>query len=104
MKSLQRKKHYTLTELTDGLDVSIQGNPDCLISGVCAIDRAKAGRITFLMNSLYKKYLPTTEASAVILLPDMAEMCPSNAIISRDPYYTYSQIAAFFDDFVKSGQ
>jgi UDP-3-O-[3-hydroxymyristoyl] glucosamine N-acyltransferase len=89
---------YTLAELAKGLDVTIKGNPDCLIEGVCTIQQAQAGRITFLNNPLYKKYLPTTQASAVILLSDDATECPVNALITRDPYYTYTQIAAFFDD------
>ncbi len=92
------KLHYTLAELTKGLDVIIQGDPACLIEGVCTIQQAVSGRITFLNNPLYKKYLPTTQAAAVILLPDDASTCPVNALISRDPYYTYTQIAAFFDD------
>lgn len=103
MKPTQSKKQYTLTELTHGLDVTIQGDPDCVIAGVCAIDRAKPGCITFLMNSLYKKYLTTTHAAAVIVSPDMAEMCSGNAIVSRDPYFTYSQIAKYFDDKPSSG-
>jgi UDP-3-O-[3-hydroxymyristoyl] glucosamine N-acyltransferase len=54
------------------------------------------------MNPLYKKYLSTTTASAVILLPDDAKLCPVNAVISGDPYYTYAKIAKYFDDKPKS--
>jgi UDP-3-O-[3-hydroxymyristoyl] glucosamine N-acyltransferase len=91
-------KQYTLSELTKGLDVTIKGDPNCLINGVCTIQQAQAGRITFLNNVLYKKYLSETKASAVILLANDADICPVNALISRDPYYTYSQIATFFDN------
>lgn len=94
----ETKRNYTLAELAKNLDVVIQGDPHCLIEGVCTIQQAKAGRIAFLNNPLYKKYLPTTAASAVILLSDDVEACPVNALVSRDPYYTYTQIAAFFDD------
>lgn len=89
---------YTLAELTKGLDVVIQGDPDCLIEGVCTIQQASKGRITFLNNPLYKKFLSSTEAAAVILSPEEAAICTVNALISRDPYYTYTQIATFFDD------
>ncbi|MCE3237967.1 MAG: lpxD [Gammaproteobacteria bacterium] len=91
-------KQYTLSELTKGLDVTIKGDPHCLIDGVCTIQQAQVGRITFLNNVLYKKYLSETKASAVILLANDADICPVNALISRDPYYTYSQIAIFFDN------
>jgi UDP-3-O-[3-hydroxymyristoyl] glucosamine N-acyltransferase len=50
------------------------------------------------MNPLYKKYLETTSASAVILLAADAKLCPVNALISPDPYYTYAKVAMYFDD------
>jgi UDP-3-O-[3-hydroxymyristoyl] glucosamine N-acyltransferase len=95
---MKSRRQYTLTELTQGLEVTIKGDPDCLISGICTINRSEVGCITFLMNPLYKKYLPTTQASAVIISPEDMDECPVNAIISSDPYYTYSQIAIYFDD------
>lgn len=88
----------TLAELAEGLNVTIQGDPNCRIQGVCTIQQARPGYITFLMNPLYKKYLPTTTASAVILLPDDAKLCPANALISGDPYYTYAMVGRYFDD------
>ncbi len=97
MKNNQYKSQYTLAELTTGLDVVLQGDPNCLIEGVCTIQQAQPGRITFLMNSLYKKYLPTTCAAAVILSKTDAVDCPVNAIVTSDPYYIYAKIAAYFE-------
>jgi UDP-3-O-[3-hydroxymyristoyl] glucosamine N-acyltransferase len=68
-----------------------------VIKGVATIQNAGPGYIAFLMNPLYKKYLEDTKASAVILTEKESEDCPVNAIISRDPYYTYAKIAAYFD-------
>lgn len=90
-------KQYTLSELASGLDVTIKGNPDCVITGISPIQQSQLGHLTFLVNSLYKKYLPTTQASAVILSADDAALCPVNAIISRNPYFTYAKMAAYFD-------
>lgn len=94
----EQHKQYTLAQLTQGLDVTIKGDPDCLIDGVGTIQDSVAGRIAFLMNPLYKKHLPMTKASAVILCADDANECPANAVICRDPYFIYTQIAAFFND------
>lgn len=91
------QSRFTLAELITGLEATIKGDPNCTVEGVCTIDNSQAGRITFLMNSLYKKYLPETKAAAVILTSEEADSCPVNAIICRDPYYTYAKIAAFFD-------
>jgi UDP-3-O-[3-hydroxymyristoyl] glucosamine N-acyltransferase len=98
MKEDQHKISCTLSELILGLDVTIKGDPHCVIHGVCTINHGKPGHITFLMNSLYKKYLPETQAAAVILLQEDATECPVNALICRDPYYTYAKIASFFND------
>ena len=89
---------FTLTQLTAHLNITLQGDPDCLIHQVATIQEASPGSITFLVNPAYKKYLSTTKASAVILLPEDAKSCTTNAIICSDPYYIYSQIAAFFHD------
>lgn len=91
-------KKYTLSQLTQGLEVTIRGDANCLIEGVCTIQDAKPNCIAFLMNPLYKKYLSTTKAAAVILTADDSEECTTNALICRDPYYIYTQVAVFFDD------
>jgi len=87
---------YTLAALVKDLDVTLQGDPTCLVSGVCTIQQSRPGYITFLINPLYRKYLPKTQAAAVILAENDAGACPVNAVIARNPYYVYSKIAAFF--------
>ena len=94
----QERKQYTLVDLTKGLEATIQGDPHCLIEGVCTIQEGLPQHIAFLMNPLYKKYLSATNASAVIITSEDAHECQTNAVICRDPYYIYTQIAAFFDD------
>lgn len=93
---MQRQKQYTLAELTDGLDINIQGDPDCVIHGISTIQDAQPGHITFLTNAQYRKHLSTTQASAVILSDKEAEGCPVNAVVSRNPYYIYARIAERF--------
>jgi UDP-3-O-[3-hydroxymyristoyl] glucosamine N-acyltransferase len=98
MKTSQQKTQYSLAELTNELEVTIVGDPNCLINSVATLEQAKAGQIAFLMSSSHKKHLITTQASAVILIQSDLEACPVNAIVSRDPYYTYAKIAAYFDN------
>lgn len=122
MSAIDNIPQYTLSELTQGLDVIIKGDPDCLISGVCSIgvsaasddlsdsssdnlpnslldqssQKGQKGRIAFLANSTYKKYLAATSAAAIILSPKDAPFCPVNAVISTNPYYVYAKVAARF--------
>lgn len=88
---------YSLAELTKGLDVTIQGNPECIIHGVATLNQAQSGHIAFLSNPVYRKYLPATEASAVILSAEDAKSCLVNAIISKNPYFVYARIASLFE-------
>lgn len=96
MKSKSRQ--YTLKELTEGLDVTIKGDPSCVITGVSQIQQAQSGHLTFLTNALYKKHLESTQASAVILSEEDAASCSCTAIISRNPYFTYAKMATYFAD------
>lgn len=90
------KKHYKLVELIHDLDVTLKGDPDCLITGISMIQTSEPGHLTFLSNPLYKKYLSHTRASAVILDEESAKACPVTSIICRNPYYVYAQIAHHF--------
>src|SRR3990167_1129400 len=90
------KRQYTLSELTHGLDVAIKGDPSCIITGVSVLHHAERGHISFLINSLYRKHLTTTQASAVILSEKDSDACMVNAIICANPYYVYAKVAEFF--------
>jgi UDP-3-O-[3-hydroxymyristoyl] glucosamine N-acyltransferase len=92
-----KRLQYTIAELTKGLDVAIKGDPNCVITGISSIQDAQQGCVTFLTNSLYRKYLETTLASAVILAEADAEACPINAIVCKNPYFVYAQIAGYFN-------
>lgn len=92
----QQKTQFTLKDLIKGLDVTINGDPSCKVNGVSTIQQAQPGHITFLVNPVYKKYLPETKASAVILAAGDLDECPTNAIVARDPYFAYAKIAVLF--------
>ncbi len=97
----QQAVSYKLAELVKNLpselEISIKGDANCIIKGVTTINESQPEHISFLVNPLYKKYLATTKSAAVILLAEDAGECPVNAVITRNPYYTYAKIAAFFD-------
>src|SRR3990167_2099379 len=93
---MQANKQYTLSELTSGLEVTIKGDVNCIITGISILHQSQPGHISFLTNSLYRKHLATTQASAVILSEKDANACTVNAVICKNPYYIYAKIAEFF--------
>lgn len=86
----------TILELTKSLGAEFKGDGTCLITGIAPLNTAKSGQISFLDNPKYRKYLSTTMASAVILSPKHLSLCPTNAIVTDNPYYAYARAANFF--------
>jgi UDP-3-O-[3-hydroxymyristoyl] glucosamine N-acyltransferase len=83
-----------LGEIARTLGAELRGDADLLISGVGTLQHATPGQLSFLSNPAYRRYLPATQASAVILAPDQAEACPVAALISDNPYLCYARAAA----------
>lgn len=91
-----KKPHYTLAELAVLLGAELHGDASCVVSGVGTLQKAQSGQVTFLDNVRYRKYLPETQASAVILAPANLSGCPTNALLLKNPYLGYARVAALF--------
>ncbi len=87
---------YTLEELARETGARVEGDGGCVIEGVATLTGARAGTITFLTNSRYRKYLENTAAAAVILAEDELAFCHTNALVAANPYLTYAKVAALF--------
>ncbi|MGQ9426081.1 UDP-3-O-(3-hydroxymyristoyl)glucosamine N-acyltransferase [Gilvimarinus sp. F26214L] len=86
----------SLTELARTIDARIVGDPDTRITGIATLQDARAGQIAFLANSKYRKYLSSTEASAVVLAPDQLGDFAGNALLVDDPYHGYARLSQLF--------
>lgn len=84
---------FRLQQLAQRVGAQVSGDGDCRIDRVATLADADDGAIAFLANRKYKKFLATTRASAVILAPGFLEACPTNALVSDNPYLTYARIA-----------
>lgn len=90
-------KKYKLSELAAILAANLVGDGECIITKIAPLDQAKEGAISFLENPSYKKHLPSTHASAVILTAECAQGAPGNVLIVPNPYLAYAKISALFD-------
>ncbi len=88
---------YTLGELARCLGADLQGDADCEISALATLQEAQLGQLSFLANPVYRKYLATTRASAVILHPDMAPDYDGNKLLLDNPYLAYARLTPLFD-------
>lgn len=90
-------KHFKLAELAAIVGAELIGTPDLSISGLATLQNAQSGQIAFLDNVRYRKYLPSTKASAVILTATNKDICPTNALVVKNPYLAYAKVATLFD-------
>lgn len=88
-------RQANIKELADIVGASIHGDPEVVISGIATLELAGQSELSFFTNRKYHKYLLITKAAVVILHPDDVDTCPTNAILSEDPYLTYAKIATW---------
>lgn len=87
----------TLAQIALHVDGVIIGDAECKISNVSTLQAANSQQISFLANSKYKKYLPTSQAGAVIVRKEMASFVKNSAIVVDDPYVAYAKIATLLN-------
>jgi len=90
-------KTYTLRALAERFSLHFEGDPETVISGINTLQNAAQGQISFLENNVYKKFLPETGASVVILSEENKTSSPVPVLISKNPYLIYAKIAGLFD-------
>ncbi|MGC1854443.1 MAG: UDP-3-O-(3-hydroxymyristoyl)glucosamine N-acyltransferase [Candidatus Aquirickettsiella sp.] len=88
---------HSLQKIAHLINAELKGDPNCLISGIMALQSAQPGQISFLDNKRYLKYLASTQASAVILRAESLKHAPNNALVVADPYLAFAKIAKLFE-------
>jgi UDP-3-O-[3-hydroxymyristoyl] glucosamine N-acyltransferase len=82
---------------------TVLGDSEIKISGVAEIQNAKVGSITFLSNSIYKRYLSTTKASAIFVSNEKL-IKGRNGILVENPQLAIAKtLSIFFPEKIKSG-
>lgn len=88
---------YTLGQLAERLGATLRGAADKPISGLATLQEAQAGQLSFLANPQYRKFLPESQAAAVLLSPADAEGYAGDALLVANPYLAFAQLSHLFD-------
>ena len=75
----------------------VRGNSETRITGLAPIETAGVGELTHLSGRAYRRFLATTNASAVLLRPEDAARCPTVAVVVANPYLAFAHASQFFD-------
>ena len=87
----------TLGQLAEFLGATLRGPADKQITGLATLQEAGPSQVSFLANPQYRKFLPATQAAAVLLKPADAEGYAGDALLIADPYLAYARISHLFD-------
>lgn len=85
----------TLQTIADRFGCELRGDGSCRVDHVAPLVTADPQAVTFLANPKFLQSLPETRAGAVILAADHAKACPTNCLITANPYATYARVAAW---------
>lgn len=81
----------SVVELASQIEAEIVGGSDVEITHVADIDSAQVGSLSFAASSQYKNKLKNTQASAVIVPPDLVPFCKVVALVSENPYLCFAR-------------
>jgi UDP-3-O-[3-hydroxymyristoyl] glucosamine N-acyltransferase len=85
----------TLQQLANALDAELHGDPSRQVTGVAGIESAGPGDVTFVANAKYAPLARTTQAAAVLVRSDFAEI-PAPTLRIADPYLAFAKAIALF--------
>jgi UDP-3-O-[3-hydroxymyristoyl] glucosamine N-acyltransferase len=94
---------YTLAEIAKKIDANLvvvepeKASESCVINSLATLCNAKEGQVAFLANKKYISQLVSTQATAVIVSPEMLPQCPTNALVMDNPYKGYALLANLLD-------
>lgn len=86
---------FTLAQIAKRIGGTIHGDDTHKINNVATLTSASNSDVSFLFNPKYTKFLSTTKAGGVLVVPEMASQVPTNAIAVKDPYVAYAKVASF---------
>ena len=89
--------NYTVAALAERFELRFKGDGARVIDGVGTLAGAGPSQLSFLSNGKYATQLVATGAGVVVLREENLADCPTSALVAKDPYVAYAQIAALFE-------
>jgi UDP-3-O-[3-hydroxymyristoyl] glucosamine N-acyltransferase len=88
---------FTLGELAGRFGLTVQGDAQLRIAGVCSLEPGKSGHLSFCADPRRRGGLAATRAAAVVLRPGDAAQYLGNALLGSNPELAFYRIARLFD-------
>lgn len=88
---------YLLGDIARELGAELRGDPQQRIDGLATLQRAGPRHISFLANPSYGKQVAASQAGAIILSAQSAELTTSSVLILDNPYLGYARLSHWFE-------
>ncbi len=88
-------KELILGEIARHLGGELLGDPDIKIHGICGVDEAREGEISFVASSRFLRLAEKSRAAALIVSPAHRHL-NNNLVVVENPYLAYARCAALF--------
>lgn len=82
-----------LGELAVRFGCELQGDPETRVDHIAPLQSAGPGALAYLSNAKLASMLADTRATAVIVEPRSAHLCPVAALIDSNPHVLFARIA-----------
>jgi UDP-3-O-[3-hydroxymyristoyl] glucosamine N-acyltransferase len=86
----------SLGELANQFQLTLVGDPTHLVTGISTLEKATPNDISFFAHDKYGEALKNTQSGAVIITPEQADLCPTNALITPNPKWALMQLLQHF--------
>ena len=90
---------FTTQKIAELLKGEVEGNQDVKLNKLSKIEEGEEGSLSFLANPKYKKFIYSTQASAVIVAKTFKPEKPIKATLIKvdDPYTAFAQLLEFYN-------
>lgn len=87
---------FTLREIAQLVSAELHGDDIHRIDGIASLQSAQGHHLSFIANPVYKKYLSSTAAGAVLINAALADDFSGNKLIVAKPYEAYAKLTEVF--------
>ena len=97
---------FTVGQIAQVVGGTVEGDAEAAVSSLAKIEEAGPGALAFLANAKYEQFLYTTQATAVIVSPELVLRHPVAATLVRvaDPYSAFTKLLEFYAQATRMGK
>lgn len=96
MNAFKFMRSYTLREIARHINAELHGDENHQVNGIASLQTATSSHLSFIANPVYKKYLSSTSAGAVLINPALINEYSGNKLIVAKPYLAYARVSELF--------